>query len=106
MIQTHTNHWHPSNVLLERLFRKQRSVFAASPTNLERTSLMYHRIDIGDSGPVCQPMRRIPHEHLPMLKAKVNKLQKAGAVVPLTSPFASPTFLVNKMGSMRLCIYY
>ena len=37
-------------VLLERLLRKHSSVFAASPTYLERKSLMYHRIDIGDSG--------------------------------------------------------
>ena len=68
---------------------------------------MYHRIDIGDSGPVCQPMSRLPHEHIPEIKAEVDKLQKAGAVVPSMSPFASQTILVKKKdGSIRLCIDY
>ena len=57
--------------LLERLLRKHTSVFAACPTDLVRTSLMYHRIDIGDYGLVRQQMRRVPHEHIPVLKAEV-----------------------------------
>ena len=94
-------------VLLERLLRKHPSVFAASPTDLGHTSLIYHRIDIGDSGPVRQLMRRAPHRHIPVLKAEVDKIQKAGAVVPVTSLFASPTILVKKKDvSMRLCIDY
>ena len=94
-------------LLLERLLHKHASDFAADPTDLGRTSLMYHRIDICDSGPVRQPMRRVPHEHIPVLKAEVDKHQKAGAVAPSTSPFGSPTILVKKKdGSMRLCIDY
>ena len=64
--------------------------------DLRRTSLMYRRINIGYSGPVRQPMRRVPHEHIPVIKALVDKLQKAGAVVPSTSPLASQTILVKK----------
>ena len=68
---------------------------------------MYHRINIGDSSPVRQPMRRVPHEHIPVHKAEIDKLQKAEAVVSSTSSFASPTILVKKKdGSMRLCIDY
>ena len=37
-------------VLLERLLCKHASAIAAGPTDLGRTSLMYDRIDIGDSG--------------------------------------------------------
>ena len=94
-------------VLLERLLRKHSSIFAASTMDLRRISLMYHQIDIGDSGPGCQLMGRVPHEHIPVLKAEVDKLQKAGAVVPSTSPLANQTILVKKKdGSMRLCINY
>ena len=93
--------------LLERLLRKHTSDFAASPTDLGRTSLMYHRIDLGDSGPVRQPMRRVPHEQISVFKAEINKLPNAEAVVSSTSLFASPTILVKeKDSSMRLCIYY
>ena len=98
---------HEQHLLLERLLRKYAGTFASGPTDLGRTSFMYNRIDNVDNNPVRQPMRRVPHEHIPVLKAEVDKLQKAGAVVPSTSPFASPTILVKKKdGSMRLCIDY
>ena len=94
-------------VLLKRLLRKHSTAFAASPTDIGRTSLIYHRIEIGDCGSVRQPMRRVPHEHIPVLKSEIDKLQKAGTVMPSTSPFASPTILVKmKDGSMRVCIDY
>ena len=69
-------------VLLERLLRKHATAFAAGPTDLGRTSLIYHRIEIGDSDPVRQHMRRVPHEHIPVLKSEIDKLQKASAVMP------------------------
>ena len=50
--------------LLERLLRKHSTAFAAGPTDLGRTSLIYHRIEIGDSGPVRQPMRRAARTYL------------------------------------------
>ena len=53
-------------VLLERLLRKHTSVLAACPADLGGTSLIYHRIDIGDCGPVRLPMRRVPNEHIPV----------------------------------------
>ena len=52
-------------------------------------------------------MRCVQDEHIPVLKAEIDKLQKAGAFVPSTSLFANPTMLVKKKdGSMRLCIDY
>ena len=95
------------HVLLERLLRKHSTAFAAGRTDLGSTSLIYHRIEIGDSGPVRQLMRRVQHEHIPVLMSEIDKLQKEGAVMPSTSPFASPTILFKKNnGSMRLCIDY
>ena len=63
------------HVLLEGLLRKYAGAFASGPTNLGRKSLMYHRIDTGDNNPVRQPMHRVPNEHIPVLKAEVDKLQ-------------------------------
>jgi hypothetical protein len=92
---------------LEQLLISHAGVFSTGPEDLGRTSLMYHRIETGDSAPIRQQMRRIPHEHISVLKSEVEKLQRAGAVVPSTSPWASPTILVKKKdGSMRLCIDY
>ena len=94
-------------VLLERLLHKHSTAFAAWPSDLGRTCLIYHQIEIGDSGPVPQPMRRVPHKQIPMIKSEIDKLQKAGAVMLSTSPFASQTIIVKKTnGSMRLCFDY
>lgn len=81
---------------LEKLLRSHPNVFSSGAEDFERTSLIYHLFDTGDSEPLRQSMRRIPHEHIPVLKAAVEKLQKAGAVVPYTSPWASPTIIVKK----------
>ena len=81
--------------------------FSACAENLGSTNLIYHTIDIGDSGPVRQGMRRIPHEQIKVLKAEVDKLQSARMVEPSSSPFTNHTILVKmKDGSWRLCIDY
>ena len=69
-------------VLLERLLRKHSTAFAAAPTDLGRTNLIYHRIEIGNSGPVRQPLRCVPHEYISVLKSEIDKLQKSGADIP------------------------
>ena len=72
-----------------------------------RTSLRFHKIDIGENPLVLQGLRRIPDEHIPVLKTEVEKLHKMGAIEHSISPFASPTILVKKKdGTMRLCIDY
>ena len=83
-------------VLLERLLRKHFTAFAAGPTDIGRRSLIYHRIEIGDSGLVRQPMRRFPHKHISVLRSEIDKLKKEGAVMPSSSPFGSKTILVKK----------
>ena len=89
------------------LLNKHSEAFSARAEDLRRTNLIYHTIDIGDNDPVRQSMRRIPHEQIGVLKAKMDKLQSARMVEPTCSPFASPTILVKtKDGSWRLCIDY
>ena len=54
------------------LLNKHSETFSASAEDLGLTNLIYHTIDIGDSGHVRQCMRRIPHEHIEVLKAEVD----------------------------------
>ncbi len=94
-------------VSLESVLKKYSSAFSRGSEDLGRTSLILHKIDTGDGGPIRQGMRRIPHEQIPVLKTEIDKLQKAGAIEPSISPFASPVILVRKKdGTMRLCIDY
>ena len=88
------------------LLKKRSEVFSTSAEDLGRTDLIYHTIDIGDSGPVHQGIRRIPHDQISVLKAEVDKLQSARMVEPSSSPFASPLFWSKKAGSWRFCIDY
>ena len=89
------------------LLNKHSEAFSASAEDLGRTNLIYHTIDIGDSSPVLQGMRRIPHEQIGVLKAEVDKLQSDRIMEPSSSPYASPTILVKtKDESWRLCIDY
>ena len=92
---------------LESLLKKHSSAFPVGSDDLRRSSLILHNIDTGEGKPIRQGMRRIPHEQIPLLKGKIDKLQKAGAIEPSISPFASfLIFVCNKDGTMRLCINY
>ena len=89
------------------LRNKQSEAFSASAEELGRTNIIYHTINIGDSGPVRQGMRRIPHEQIVVLKTEVDKFQSALMAKPSFSPFATPNILVKMTdGSWLLCIAY
>ena len=93
--------------MLKSLLTKHKSVLSAGPVDMGRTNLIYHKIELEKSEPIRQGLRRVPHEHIGLLKNEVDKLQRIKAIKPSTSPFASPTILVKKKDStMRLCIDY
>ena len=58
---------------LEKLLLTYSTVFSAGPEDMGHTSLIFNTIDIGENQPVRQGLRRIPHEHIPVLKNKVEK---------------------------------
>ena len=55
---------------LEKLLLTYSSVFLAGPEDMGRTSLIFHKINIGENLPVRQGLRRIPDEHIPVFKLK------------------------------------
>ena len=93
--------------MLKSLLTKHKSVLSTGPEDMGRTNVIYHKIELERSEPIRQGLRRVPHEHITVLKNEVDKLQKIKAIEPSTSPLASPTILVKKKdGTMRLCIDY
>ena len=76
-------------VHLERLLRKHASAITSGPTFLKCIIYNYNQLDIGVTGPRRQSMRCVPHEHIPVLKTEVDKLQNTSAVVLATTPFES-----------------
>ena len=62
----------PQRAALEKLLTSYASGFSLGPEDTGRTNLIYHKIDIGDSQPVRQGLRLIPHEHISVLKTEVD----------------------------------
>ena len=83
-------------VLLERRLHKHTIVSLSGLTDIGRKSFIYYRIDIGKSGFGRQPMRGLYYKHIPVIKAEIDKLKKAGEVISSTSSFANPTIIVKR----------
>ena len=60
--------------MLKSLLTKHKSVLSAGPEDMGRTNLIYHKIELKRSEPIRQGLRRVPHEHITVLKNEVDKL--------------------------------
>ena len=82
-------------------------VFAANNSNLGRASLLQHTIHTGDSPPIRQHTRRIPHYQRDEVKKLIQEMLTKNIIQPSTSPWASPVVIVRKKdGSARFCVDY
>ena len=84
--------------------------FAASPTDVGRTSVVVHTIRTGDALPVRHKLRPVPFARRQYLEQEVEKLLAIGAISeadPGACPYAARTVLSPKKdGSMRMCVDY
>jgi hypothetical protein len=81
---------------LERLVGKHAELFAKSPTDLGRTSLVCHKIDTGDARPVKQAPRRPPMAFAQEEQKIIKQQLDAGVIRKSTSAWASPLVYVKK----------
>ena len=82
-------------------------VFAASNSDLGRTSMLKHRINTGDAAPIRQPVRRLPPQQREEVQRLIREMLERGVVERSTSPWASPIVLVKKKdGTVRFCVDY
>ena len=93
--------------MLKSLLTKHTIVLSAGPEDMVQTNLIYYKIELEQSELIRQGLRRVPNEHIGILKTEVDELQNIKAIEPSIFPFASPTILIKKTkGIMRLCIDY
>ena len=72
-----------------------------------RTSLVQHRIDVGDSATIRAPFRRVPLAKQAEVDRMVEEMKEQGVIEPSHSPWSSPIVLVKKKdGSTRFCVDY
>jgi len=92
---------------LRKLLHEYSSTFSRGENDLGRTEVVTHSIDIGDSKPVRQPLRRHPPAHQQAIREHVASMLQQGVIEPSKSPFASNIVLVKKKdNTLRCCIDY
>ena len=92
---------------LERLLSEHSDLFAKSPTELGKTSLVCHKIDTGDARPIKQAPRRPPMAFAHEEQKIITQQLEAGVIRESTSSWASPLVYVKKKdGSTRPCVDY
>ena len=102
-----------SELLRRRLVdvvRENIDAFAATPTDLGRTSVVIHTIKTSDAKPCKHKLRAIPFVRRQYLEKEVEKLLVVGGISPAdpgACPFASRTvFSPKKGGTLRMCVDY
>ena len=95
---------------LVEVVKENLNAFAASPTDLGRTSVVVHTIKTGNAKPFRQKLRPVPFAIRHYLEQEVEKLLAIGAVSeadPGACPYASRTVTTPKKdGTIRLCVDY
>lgn len=89
---------------LRALLNEYRDVFAVTPKELGRTSLVHHHIDKGDHPPLRSRPYRIPQAQKETIENHINDMLSRDVIQRSASPWASPVVLVPKPdGSSRFC---
>ena len=74
---------------------------------LGRTAVIQHEIRMMDSEPIHQQPYRVPVARKEVIKKEIDKMLDMGIIQPSTSPWASPTVLVEKKdGDVHFCVDY
>ena len=82
-------------------------VFAIIDNDFGRTTVLKHTIQTGDSAPIRQHTRRIPHYQRDEVKKLIDNMLMRDIIQPSTSPWASPVVIVRKKdSSARFCVDY
>ena len=94
-------------ILLVELILEFQDVFVGPDGLVGRTTLLRHKIDVGDAEPFkCHPRKKSPMEREHIAK-EVQKLLDEGFIRPSMSPWGAPVVLAKKKdGTLRFCIDY
>ena len=82
------------------LITRNGNVFSKSEYDLGRNKLVQHMIDVGDSAPFKEPLRRHPRAYLDIIDRQVEEMEKHDIIEKAASPWVSNVVLVRKKGTV------
>ena len=90
---------------IKETFEEFHDIFALSPLELGRTSLVQHTIKVTDPKPFKERYRRIPPHQFEEVRNHLKEMENIGVIRRSNNPWASPVVLVKKKdGSLHFCI--
>ena len=81
---------------VKALFSKFSELATAPQFNLAPLHSTKHRIDTGNSKPICFKSRPLNAQQLQIVKSSFNDMLQSGIIQPSSSPWASPLHMVKK----------
>ena len=95
-----------ARVAAKAMLQRHASVFASPEDDLGCTDAVRQRIRTTDDRPVTQPYRRIPPTQLEEVKDHLDKLLRAGVIVPSYGNDSPIVLVRKKSGALRMCVDY
>ena len=89
------------------LLHKWKDIFSTGDTDVGRTDVIKHKINLTDEIPFREAHRRIPPNMYEEVRKHIKDMLESNVIQESCSPYASPVVLVKKPdGSLRFCIDY
>ena len=96
----------------KELCNEFKDIFSIDSSDIGKTPLIEMETDTGDSPPVTQKPYTLSLKHAMWVQKELEILEKAGVIVRIVSPWASPIVVVPKRTALgeppkrRLCVDY
>ncbi|KAL5018859.1 hypothetical protein ScPMuIL_004581, partial [Solemya velum] len=87
---------HSQKLQVKKLLEKYQQAFSKNSGDIGHTTLVEHKIDVGDTQPIKQHPYRIPLAKREQAEQEIDEMAKKNIIEPPDSPWCSPIIMVPK----------
>ena len=92
---------------VKQMISRWQHIFSKDSSDLGKTCVLKHRIDLYDEIPIKERARRVPPNMVEELREHIRQLHSMGVIEESVSPWSSPIVIVKKKtGEIRMCVDY